>query len=138
MDRAVVIALLVIVVVFFFLKPKTEEIPIQQNNPNQKIENLKNPNNNKVLKYFGAHYCPYSNEKSEAYNLIVNQFRRQYPTVNLEVYWIDTTEGQPESQRARVEYVPTLTDKNYRHIPVQTSSTQQGQRRIFQEMYNKL
>ena len=134
MDRAVVIALLVIVVVFFFLKPKTET----ETNPNQKIENLKNFPQNKTLKYFGAHYCPYSNEKSEAYNLIVNQFRRQYPTVNLEIYWIDTEQGQPESQRARVEYVPTLTDKNYRHIPVQTSSTPQGQRRIFQEMYNKL
>ena len=134
MDRAVIIALLVIVVCFFLLKPEDKQEP-----ENKKIENLKNPNNNKkVLKYFGAHYCPYSNEKSDAYNLIVNQFRRQYPNLHLEVYWIDTPKGQPESIKAQVEYVPTLTDKNYRHIPVQTSNTQRGQIRIFQEMYNRL
>ena len=134
MDRAIIIALLVIVVVFFLLKPEEKQEP-----ENKKIENLINLNNQKkVLKYFGAHYCPYSNEKSEAYNLIVNQFRRQYPNLNLEVYWIDTPQGQPEARRAQVEYVPTLTDKNYRHIPVQTSNTQQGQRKIFQEMYNRL
>lgn len=133
MDRAIIIALLVIVVVFLLLKPEDKQEP-----ENKKIENLKNKNDNKVLKYFGAHYCPYSNEKSEAYNLIVNQFRRQYPNLNLEVYWIDTPQGQPEARRAQVEYVPTLTDKNYRHIPVQTSNTQQGQRKIFQEMYNRL
>jgi thioredoxin-related protein len=136
MDRAVIIALLVIFLVFFLLKP--EEKQETENISSQKIENLKNPNNRKVLKYFGAHYCPYSNKKSESYNIIVNQFGRQYPNVKLEVHWIDTAKGQPESQRAGVEYVPTLTDKNYRHIPVQTSNTQQGQRRIFQEMYNKL
>ena len=133
MDRAIIIALLVIVVVFFLLKPEDKQEP-----ENKKIENLKNKNDKKVLKYFGAHYCPYSNEKSEAYNLIVNQFRRQYPNLNLEVYWIDTPQGQPEARRAQVEYVPTLTDKNYRHMPVQTSNTQQGQRKIFQEMYNRL
>ena len=60
MDRAIIIALLVIVVVFFLLKPEEK-----QEQENKKIENLKNKNDKKVLKYFGAHYCPYSNEKSE-------------------------------------------------------------------------
>ena len=36
----------------------------------------------KCVKYFGAHYCPYSNETSRTYHLINNLFKRKYPEVN--------------------------------------------------------
>ena len=72
----------------------------------------------KSIKYFCAHYCPFSNETSNAYNLINNKFKEKYPDVNIEIFWTEdmNEENKHEYLNAGVEYVPTITNQNYVHI----------------------
>lgn len=73
---------------------------------------------NKCIKYFAAHYCPYSNETSRTYHLINNLFKRKYTDVRVEVYWGEdiNEDNKHEFENARAEYVPTITNSKYAHI----------------------
>lgn len=72
----------------------------------------------KSIKYFGAHYCPFSNESSEAYNLINVLFKERYPDVNIELYWSEdiNEDNKEEFLNANAQYVPTVTNRNFSHI----------------------
>ena len=72
----------------------------------------------KSIKYFGAHYCPYSNESSRAYNLIYNLFREKYPEVNVTIFWSEdiSEENKHEFIKSKADYVPTITNGKYAHI----------------------
>jgi hypothetical protein len=72
----------------------------------------------KCVKYFGAHYCPYSNETSRTYYLINNLFKRKYPEVMVEVYWGEDVneDNKHEFLNANAQYVPIVTNQNYAHL----------------------
>ena len=72
----------------------------------------------KSIKYFCAHYCPFSNETSRAYDLINNKFKKKYPDVDIEIFWSEdmNEENKHEHLNANVQYVPTITNQNYAHI----------------------
>lgn len=72
----------------------------------------------KSIKYFGAQYCPYSNESSEAYNLINVLFKEKYPDVNIELYWSEdiSEDNKEEFLNANAQYVPTVTNRKFAHI----------------------
>ena len=72
----------------------------------------------KCIKYFAAHYCPHSNEKSRTYHLINNLFKRKYPEVMVEVFWGEDVneDNKHEFLYANAQYVPTITNSKYAHI----------------------
>lgn len=76
----------------------------------------------KVIKYFGAHYCPFSNSLSRAYNLINNLIANKYPDVEIELYMSDDINEEnkkhhmEEFRKADAKYVPTVTNGKYAHI----------------------
>jgi hypothetical protein len=72
----------------------------------------------KSIKYFCAHYCPFSNETSRAYDLINNKFKKKYPDVDIEIFWTEdiNEENKHEYLNANIKYVPTITNQNYAHI----------------------
>lgn len=72
----------------------------------------------KCIKYFCAHYCPYSNKTSKAYDLINNKFKEKYPDVDIEIYWSEeiNEDNKHEFLHANAQYVPTITNKKYAHL----------------------
>jgi hypothetical protein len=76
----------------------------------------------KVIKYFGAHYCPFSNSRSRAYNLINNLITNKYPDIEIELYMSDDINEEnkkhymAEFRKADAKYVPTVTNDKYAHI----------------------
>ena len=72
---------------------------------------------NKVLKYFGANYCPFSNVKSKPY-FIIREFKNKYPDVKVEIFMSEdmTDDQRHEFIKADAKYVPTVTNGNYAKI----------------------
>lgn len=71
--------------------------------------------NKLVLKYFGSNGCPHSRKGSRAYN-IIKTFEDTYDDVIVEYYWSNDESTSNEFDKAKVEYVPTITNGNYEHI----------------------
>jgi hypothetical protein len=63
----------------------------------------------KTLKYFGGGYCPYSNQSSNAYN-VINEFSNSKKDVKVEYYW--TEKNQNDMEKYKIMYVPTILGKN--------------------------
>lgn len=59
----------------------------------------------KTLKYFGSPNCPYSDNKSIAYNTI-KQFMTFYPDVKVDFYTMPDNENVFKENN--IEYVPTI------------------------------
>ena len=72
----------------------------------------------KVIKYFGAHYCPHSNKNSAVYGLINESFRERFPDVEIQIYMSEdaSEEDKPEFTKADAKYVPTVTNGKYAHL----------------------
>ena len=69
-------------------------------------------NNKKVIKFFGATYCPYSNMNSPSYK-VMKDFEDKYKDVEVQYYWTDTEKDIPLAVEYNIEYVPTiLNSKN--------------------------
>ena len=72
-----------------------------------------------ILHYFGANYCPYSNESSMLYNLINNNFREKYDNVIIKIHMIDNPNNNDRERdiiaRANISVVPTITTSTYVH-----------------------
>lgn len=62
-----------------------------------------------TLKYYGAHYCPFSNNKSMAFK-VIRDFKEKYPDVNVEVYMKEDNEAI--FNKVRPQYVPTIMYNN--------------------------
>lgn len=83
---------------------------------------MANNSNNKIpiLHYFGANYCPYSNESSMLYNLINNNFTEKYGNVIIKIHMIDNPNNNDDEKdiiaRANISVVPTITSSNYVHL----------------------
>lgn len=94
----------------------------------------------KSIKYFCAHYCPFSNETSKSYNLINILFKEKYPDVNVEIYWSEdiNEENKNEFLNAKAQYVPTVTNGNYAHISLELPDDYDKEEKTNEELINAL
>jgi hypothetical protein len=70
--------------------------------------------NNKVLSYFGAEYCPFSNTDSNAYK-IIKDFENEYgDRVTIKYYWSETDADL--MKELNIIYVPTILNSNNNKI----------------------
>lgn len=70
--------------------------------------------NNKVLSYFGAEYCPFSNTDSNAYK-IIKDFENEYgDRVTIKYYWSETDADL--MKELNIVYVPTILNSNNNKI----------------------
>jgi hypothetical protein len=67
--------------------------------------------NKKVIKFFGATYCPYSNTNSPSYK-VMKDFEDKYKDVEVKYYWTDTEKDIPMAMEYNIEYVPTILNSN--------------------------
>nr|QFG74601.1 MAG: hypothetical protein [Megaviridae environmental sample] len=121
------IPLFCIIFILFFLntvfndKKKTKKVQINEG-ANEYFD-LKDVDN-VTLKYFGSSYCPHSNENSIMFKLINDGFRnfleRNSYNCSIEIIW-STQETQIEFIRAKANYVPTLTNQDYKHVTLDRS-----------------
>jgi hypothetical protein len=72
--------------------------------------------NKKIIKYFGANYCPYSNIESMSYK-VMKDLEDKYKTgIEIKYYWTDG-DGAEEGKKNNVQYVPTIL--NYKNDEIQ-------------------
>ncbi len=88
----IAVVVIVVVLVIVFLKNKKE--------PFTEV-------NKKVIKYFGANYCPYSNTQSMSYKVMKDLEDKYKTDVEILYYWTDG-EGAEEGKKYDVKYVPTI------------------------------
>lgn len=97
------ILLLVAILVVVYLKKKETFI-----NYKNKIFGKEKFDTIKVIKFFGATYCPYSNENSISYK-VMKDFEEKYKGhVEVQYYWTDTQKDLPIAMEYNIEYVPTI------------------------------
>lgn len=94
----------------------------------------------KVIKYFGAHYCPHSNKNSAVYRMINEDFKEKYPDVEIQVYMSeDVTEDQKkEFFKADAKYVPTVTNGKYAKIDLELPKNYNTEDKSMDEMSDVL
>ena len=101
-----VLALIIILVTIYIIVKKYKE---------NKENKEKFTNEEKKLKYFGSKRCPHSKEGSRTYEL-VKEFENKYNDVKVEYYWSDIPSHKDNFEKANAEYVPTITNDNYKTI----------------------
>jgi hypothetical protein len=85
---------------------------------NEKFENeqtTSTTSNKLVLKYFGSTGCPHSRKGSRAYN-IIRSFEDEYNDVDVQYYWSHDESVADEFDKAKAEYVPTITNGEYKQV----------------------
>ncbi len=95
---AVIIVIVIVVVYFMFIKRE------------------KFQNETKVIKYFGANFCPYSNKESMSYKVMQDLKDKYNSDIEIKYYWTDG-DGAEEGKKYNVEYVPTIL--NSKDEPIQ-------------------
>jgi hypothetical protein len=63
--------------------------------------------NKKIIKYFGANYCPYSNTSSMSYKVMKDLEDKYKTNIEIKYYWTDA-DGAEEGKAMNVKYVPTI------------------------------
>lgn len=111
----IIVGLLLAVAIFLIIYfNKSEDFADQPSNQatpkNTSTSNISKENG---IKYFGGSYCPHSKVGSRAY-LLIKDFELKYPDITVKYYW--TGEDNEEFTKAQVEYVPTVTNKQYNKI----------------------
>jgi hypothetical protein len=101
---AFVFILVIIVIIITLTKNKKNPFTNKE-----KFADESTTSNVKTLKYFGGGYCPYSNTNSNAYN-VIKDFENLKQDVKVEYYWTET--NQPEMERYKIMYVPTILGKD--------------------------
>ena len=71
--------------------------------------------NKKIVKFFGATYCPYSNTNSPSYK-VMKDFEEKYKDVEVQYYWTDSEKDTPLAIKYNIEYVPTILNMNDKQI----------------------
>jgi hypothetical protein len=109
----IILALVLIYIAFkFFLKYKEKFTTSSQ--PKALSEST-TQSDQKIIKFYGADYCPYSNKQSPAYK-IMNDFEEEYPSVKVVYYWVG--ENDKEMNESNVEYVPTILTGDNKKIEI--------------------
>lgn len=92
------------------LKNSKEIIPSEDNVSKGEIkEKFMFEDDDNTLRYYGAHYCPFSNQNSVAYRTIT-EFKERYPDINVEIYMKE--EHQYEFNNVKPRYVPYIVSNN--------------------------
>ena len=102
----IVLIIIYLVYKYIILADKKEKLE----DKNQKSIKNNFDNGPKVLNYFGADYCPFSNTDSNAYK-IIKDFENEYgDRVNIKYYWtgVDTA----MMKELNITYVPTILNGN--------------------------
>jgi hypothetical protein len=103
-----ILALIVILVVVVF--KKKEKFMNYKNKifGKEKFDTETDTNTKKVIKFFGATYCPYSNESSISFK-VMKDFEEKYKDmVEVQYYWTDTQKDLPFAMEYNIQYVPTI------------------------------
>ena len=107
-EKKILIGLLVLVLIYiafkYFFKSK-EKFTTSTNSKSIKSTN--------VVKFFGADYCPYSNEDSASYK-VMKDFEEAYPDVQMFYYWMGKDDDK--MQDFNIEYVPTILNGDNKPI----------------------
>jgi hypothetical protein len=92
--------------------------------------------NKKILRYYGAHYCPYSNENSNAYK-VIKDFEDKYGNeVQITYYWSE--ENQDEMQKNNIMYVPTIMNGSDIQIEIRLPDDINKEGKTLEELKNIL
>ena len=72
--------------------------------------------NKKILRYFGADYCPHSNIDSNAYH-VIKDFEDKYGN-EVEIIYTWSEKNPDEMAKYNVMYVPTIMNGNNQEIQI--------------------
>jgi hypothetical protein len=104
--------LLIIVVVVVKLTSKDKFTNYKNKIFGNKIFGNEKFETKKVIKFFGATYCPYSNESSISFK-VMKDFEEKYKdTVEVQYVWTDTQKDLPLAMEYDIQYVPTIYNEN--------------------------
>ncbi len=68
----------------------------------------------KIIKFFGAEYCPYSNKESVAYS-IMEDFENKYKDkVSVEYFTVE--KDNDLMKKLNIQYIPTILNSKYESI----------------------
>jgi hypothetical protein len=85
-----------------------------RNNKHKKIKDTFE-NKAKQIKYFGAHYCPYSNKESMPYKVMQDLEEKYKENVEIQYYWIDDDGGEA-GKEYNIEYVPAILNSQNEEV----------------------
>lgn len=106
------IVLIIIYLVYKYIILADKKEKLEDNN--QKTIKNNFDNGLKVLNYFGADYCPFSNIDSNAYK-IIKDFENDYgDRVSIKYYWTGTDAAM--MKELNITYVPTILNGNNEKI----------------------
>ena len=111
---------------------------------NEPLVNDVENKSDKVLNYYGGHFCPHSRVGSSMHNLIGSIFQEKYPNVVIKYYW--SGENDEEFVQANIEYVPTVTNSYNQQVFVglpegtitEGKSDDELQELLLSNIYNQL
>jgi hypothetical protein len=108
----IICAILIVAIALYvyYGQDSTKSEPLE-NTKDQVVSNLPP----KVLKYFGGSHCPHSRKDSIPFH-IINDFGDQYTSVTIEYYWSEDPDAGEEFAKAQADYVPTITNGDYKKI----------------------
>lgn len=111
----IILAVIVIYVVVMLKKKEGFEDEDIITTTSNTTSNTTTSNKEYILRYFGSKGCPHSREGSRAY-LIVKEFENNSNDVKVIYYWADEENNKDKFMKAKAEYVPTLTNAEYKRI----------------------
>jgi hypothetical protein len=102
-EKKILIILIVLVLIY---------IAVKYFKSNKK-EKFTTSSKSKIIKFFGADYCPYSNEQSASYK-VMKDLEEKYPDVQIYYYWIG--KDDKEMNDLHIEYVPTILNGQNKEV----------------------
>ena len=142
-ELILLIGLVVLIIIYlayrFLITDKQDKKEKLENKP---IKNMFD--NNKVLSYFGAEYCPFSNTNSNAYK-IIKDFENEYgDRVTFKYYWSEIDSDL--MKQLNILYVPTILNTSNNKIElgldkdVDTTnlSNEELKKMLLENIYNNL
>ena len=120
-----ILALIIIIFIIYIIVKKSKE--------NKKKNNESFTDKEKVLKYFGSKGCPHSKKGSRTYEL-VKEFEDKYNDIKVQYYWSDDPSHKVDFEKANAEYVPTLTNADFKKIELILSKDEDREEKTEEEL----
>ncbi len=92
--------------------------------------------NKKILRYFGADYCPHSNMDSNAYH-VIKDFEDKYGN-EVEIIYNWSEKNPDEMAKYNVMYVPTIMNGNNQEIQIKLPDSVDKESKTPEELKNIL
>ena len=111
------VALIVIfAIVYYKKKDFFNNLFISNSNSNSNSNSTEKFEEKKIVKFFGASYCPYSNDTSISYK-VMKDFEDKYKdSVEVQYYWTDTEKDSTIAMEYQIQYVPAIFNNNKEQI----------------------